>query len=122
MNEIVRDFGGPSAREEVTLGATAKTGDIVFTTSGLAGVIVEPGDHASGDRVAVCTDCLVELDSASATTFSAEVAVSWHTTNKLAVANATAGSRAVGFAARAKTNGQVTVLVRLNQRIPQVTT
>jgi predicted RecA/RadA family phage recombinase len=120
MNEIIRDLKGVEGREEVTLAAVAPICDIVFTPDGRAAICATNKPGAVGDIVPVCTDAIVSLDSASATTFTVGAAVGWNSTTKLAVAGATAGSRAVGFAYRAKTSGQLNVLVRLNGPAPQV--
>jgi hypothetical protein len=114
MNETIRDLGGPSAREEVTLTASAKTGDIVFTGDGRAAIIYDCGDLVSGDTPATSTNALVKLDSASATLFSVGQDVFWDVTNKVAVVAQTAASRLVGRCVVAKTNGQTSVLTRLN--------
>lgn len=120
MNEIVRDLKGHEGREEVTLTASANQADLVFTPDGRAAICCKPGAAANGETVPVSTDCLVRLDSASATTFAVGVEVGWNSTTKLAVAAATAGSRACGRAYAAKTSGQTSVLVRLNGPAPQV--
>jgi hypothetical protein len=113
-NELVRDLGGFSGREEFTATVAGKTGDIVFTGSGKAAIVCDTADYAIGERVAVSTDALVLVDSASATTFAAGATVNWDATNKLAVASGTAGTTAMGKAEKAKVANELSVLVRLN--------
>lgn len=114
MNEVVRDLGGYSGREEYTATGATKTGDIFLMGSGKAAIVCDTGDSVSGDRVAVATEALILVDAASATTFAAAAAVSYDPTNKLAVASGTGGSIAIGKAEKAKVNGETSVLVRLN--------
>lgn len=113
-NETFRELGGNDGREEFTLTATALPGDIVYTGDGLAAVTKHSHNGIATDSVPVATDELVLLDSASATTFTARAAVWWNPSTKLAVAEGTTGARPAGLCVFAKTNGQVTVLVRLN--------
>lgn len=113
-HEIVRDLGGDSAHEEVTLSAATVGSEIVFTGDGKAGVIISTKDNASGDTVAVSTEALVWVVAASATTFAAGEVVALNTSTKLAVTDGSSGSRRIGLAVTAKTNGQTFVLVRLN--------
>lgn len=120
MNEIVRDLGGADEREELVLAANAPQADLVFTPDGRAAIVMLPRAALNGETVPVTTNALVRLDSASATTFAVGAAVGFNTTTKLAVAGATAGSRACGHAYAAKTSGQLSVLVRLNGPAPQV--
>jgi hypothetical protein len=61
--------------------------------------------------VAISTDALVLVDSASATTFAAGAAVQWNSSTKLAV---TAGGTQMGKAEKAKVANETSVLVRLN--------
>lgn len=120
MNEIVRDLKGHEGREEITATAAGVQADLYFTPDGRAAISCKPGPVLNGELIPVTTDALVLLDSASATTFAVGVEVGWNSTTKLAVAAATAGSRACGRVVRAKTAGQTTVLVRLNGPAPQV--
>ena len=80
-----------------TLGAAQKGGDIV-QSAGFAAVVQGVGDYANGDVVEVAIRGEFEIASASATTFSA--------------GNADFN---LGIASRAKTSGQTTVWVLLNQ-------
>jgi predicted RecA/RadA family phage recombinase len=114
MNEVVRDLGGYASREEYTCTGATKTGDIFLTGSGKACIVCDTADSVSGDKVAVATDALVLVDSASATTFAAAAAVSYDPTTKLAVASGTGGSIAIGKAEKAKVANELSVLVRLN--------
>lgn len=120
MNEIVRDLKGIEGREELVAPALGPQADLVFTPDGRAAISCKPGPFAANESIPVSTDCLVLLDSASATTFAVGAEVGWNSTTKLAVAAATVGSRACGRAYRAKTSGQLSVLVRLNGPAPQV--
>jgi hypothetical protein len=117
MNETFRELGGNDGREEFTLTANTLPGDLVFTGDGLAAVTKHSNNGISGDPVAVATDELVLLDADSATTFTARAAVWWNPTTKRAVPEGTTGARPAGLCVVAKTNGQVTVLVRLNASI-----
>lgn len=99
--------------EEVTLGAAAIPGDVVQTSDGLAAIVQGVGPYASGDKAPVITNAIVRVPSASATTISVSARVGWDATNKLAVS--TTGDYALGGAYVAKTNGQTSVLCRLNQ-------
>jgi hypothetical protein len=69
MNNLIRDLGGFSGREEFTAIAAGRTGDIVFTGSGKAGIVCDTADYAIGDSVAISTDALVEVDAASGFVF-----------------------------------------------------
>lgn len=91
--------------------AAYDSGDIV-QKGGLAGVIEGLSGVAIGDAAVARTKGVVEVACASATTFSEGAAVQWDNTNKLAVAT---GDFALGKAAKAKTNGQTTVWVILNE-------
>ena len=113
-NELVRDLGGFSGREEHTAAAAGLTGDIVFTGSGKSAYVCYTSDYAAGERVAITTDALVRVDSASATTFAAGADVNYNTTTKLAVASGTAGTSKIGKAEIAKVANELSVLVRLN--------
>ncbi len=113
-NELVRDLGGFSGREEYTAAAAGTNGDIVFTGSGKAALVCDTSDFAAGETVAVTTDALVRVDSASATTFAAGAAVNYNTSTKLAVASGTAGTSQIGKAEVAKVANETSVLVRLN--------
>jgi predicted RecA/RadA family phage recombinase len=114
MNNLIRDLGGFPGREEFTAIAAGRTGDIVFTGSGKAGLVCDTADYAIGESVAITTDALVEIDSASATTFAVGATVNYDAANKLAVASGTAGTSAIGKAQRAKIANEVVVLIRLN--------
>lgn len=103
----------PEDEREVTLSAAQKGGDIVQTADGYAGVIQGVGDYASGDIVKVKVKGVFEVASASATTFSAGAICEWDDGATAAVANA-AGDFDLGVVVKAKTSGQTTVLVSLN--------
>lgn len=113
MNALVRNLAGIEGNEEVTLSAAAVPGDIVYTGDSQAAVILSTKDLASGDKVAVSTDAIVDVDSASATTFAVGAKVYFDTATKLAVASGSTKPY-LGLAVVAKTNGQTKVRVRLN--------
>jgi predicted RecA/RadA family phage recombinase len=98
---------------KLTLSAAASAGDVMQAGDGRAGIIVGSGDFASGDIVALDTECVAEIATASGTTFSAGDKVEWDDTNKLVVA-AAGGDFDLGSALRAKTSGQTVTLVSLN--------
>jgi hypothetical protein len=113
-HEIIRDLGGDDAHEELTATGAVRCAEIMFTGDGLAAVNIGSRNYVSGERVPVCTNCLVSMDAASATLFRAGQTVAMDTTTKLAVVDGAAGSVRVGRCVVAKTNGQTSVLVRLN--------
>ena len=67
---------------------------------------------AIGDKVSVGTDLIVDITSASATTFAAGATVNFNTSTKLAVATGGVGA---GVAMAAKIDGQTVVRTRLNR-------
>lgn len=98
-----------------TLAAAQKGGDIV-QTAGFAAVVQGVGDYANGDVVEVAIRGEFEIASASATTFSAGDRVMWDDSESAAVTVASGnGDFNLGIASRAKTSGQTTVWVLLNQ-------
>lgn len=118
MNETLRELGTNEGRQEFTLTAAAVPGEIVFLGDGSAAACMHSNDAAIGATVPVATDIVLSLDSASGTTFARGGAVWWNSTTKLAVPEGTSGARPVGYAAAAKTSGQLSVLTTLNGQRP----
>lgn len=71
-------------------------------------------NNASGEPIHVRYKGIVEVPAASGTTFSAGATVEINSSTDLAVAN-TAGTFDIGRAVVAKTSGQLSVLVELNE-------
>lgn len=91
-----------------------------FINHAVLGACLVEGLSASNDSGApihVRYKGIVEVPSASATTFTAGVTVEINSTTDLAVANA-AGTFDIGRAVVAKTSGQTSVLVELNEYTP----
>jgi len=103
----------PFDERDHTLAAAQKGGDIVQTADGYAGVVMGTGDYALGDVVRVKVKGIFDIASASATTFSAGVICEWDESDTVAVAQA-AGDFDLGTVVAAKTSGQTTVRVSLN--------
>ena len=118
MNETIRELGTNEGREEFTLTAAALPGDVVFLGDGTAAICMHSHNAVAGETVPVATDIVLSMDSASGTLFARGAGVAWNPTTKLAVPEGTAGSRPIGLAAAAKTNGQTAVTVRLNGQRP----
>lgn len=72
--------------------------------------------NATGEPIHVRYKGIAEVRSASATTFAAGVTV--EILAGLAVANATAGAFDIGRAVIAKTSGQTSVMIELNEYTP----
>lgn len=117
-HDLVRDLQGMGNHEEFVCTAITRPGDLVQTTDGLIGYVMGVRDYAIGETVPVVTDAIVDVDSASATTFAVGATVYYNLTTKLAVASG-ATQPGLGAAVIAKTNGQTKVRVRLNRlKIP----
>jgi len=98
-----------------TLGAAQKGGDIVETADGYAGIVLGTGDYANGDIVRVAVKGIYEIASASATTFSAGDLAGWDDSAGVALAQSSGDSDFdLGTVVKAKTNGQLTVWVSIN--------
>lgn len=112
MHSLIRNLAGVEGNETyVCVGAT-KANDLVALPDGSVGFVLGNRDYVAGEEVAVTTDALVSVDSASATTFAVGATVRFDTGTKLAVS---AGGIGLGDAIEAKVNGQTKVKVRLNK-------
>lgn len=109
---------GAYDEERVTTpGGGYNPGDIVVAPSGRPGVVQGQRPLESGEPSTIRTTGKYDVASASATTFTAGASVGWDNTNKLAVAE---GDFVIGTAARAKTNGQLSVQVIFNDPIARI--
>lgn len=113
MLAIFREYGGIDGRVEHTLGAAARSGDVVQLSTGELGVIMSVGDFVSGDVVMCATDIEADFACASGTTFSAGANVFYNLSTRLVVASGV--HPGMGEAVLAKTNGQTRARVRLNR-------
>lgn len=109
MPEAIRRTAGDELH--LIAGADYDDGDVV-NLSGLAGVV--EGPVLSGDVMNVRVKGGYDVQSASATTFSAGAKVEFDNSTKLAVA-AAAGDFTLGIAAKAKVSGETVVRVLLNE-------
>lgn len=93
--------------------AAAAPGEVILRPDGTPSILDGLEAVAIGQLIEpqpLVPNIIAELDSLSATTFTVGATVYWDNTNK--VANGTAsGNTRVGIAARAKTSGQLSVLV-----------
>ena len=118
MHDLVRDLSGIDGREEFVCTAVTKPGDLVQTPDGLIAYVMGTRDYAVGETVSITTDAIVDVDSASATTFAVGATAYYDLATKLAVASG-ATKPGLGAVCVAKTSGQTKVRVRLNRtRIP----
>lgn len=78
----------------------------------VCGVVAGASPIRGGERFTVYTKGVGKALSASATTFAKASAVEWNDTTNLAVAS---GDFAIGGAVDAKTSGQTSVVVNLNE-------
>lgn len=81
---------------------------------GRTGIVAGLEAVASGDPVTFYVTGQYEVSSASATTFSAGDLVYWDDTNNLAKTAGASGYVLLGRAVKAKTSGQLVVLVEIN--------
>lgn len=105
-------YGGPG-EIHLTAAADLQPGQIILA-AGKAAVVSGCAVVKTGDRFAAYTKGVYEVAAASGTTFTQGVDVEWDDTNNLAVAN-TAGTFDIGRTVVAKTAGQLTTLVNLNE-------
>lgn len=111
-HQLIRDLGGVAGREEHVLAAAASPGELVETADGRVGLVCGHRDFASGETVSIITNAIVDVDSASGTTFSAKATANFNTSTKLAVG--TGSGIGLGTVMIAKTSGQLKVRVRIN--------
>lgn len=97
--------------------AAYNPGDVVLNCvgDGRVGVVAGLEAVAIGDPVTFYVEGKYDLNCASATTFSAGDKVFWDNTNNVAKTTATGGYELIGTAVKAKTSGQLSVLVEINQ-------
>lgn len=95
--------------------ANQESGDVILLANGEAGVVAGLKDVASGDWMTVCTRGQFEVPAGSALTFDAGDQLKWDDTAKAVVTGTGNGDFDLGYAVYAKTSGQTTCRVNLNQ-------
>lgn len=119
MGAVVR-FDSSGVRTWVNAtGADVAPGTIVKDLDGKAGIVTGSTPVKNGASRAINTDCEVDIDSASATTFSAGGKVTYVSSTGLADGTTpTTGTFYCGRARLAKVNGETKVTVLLNDPGP----
>lgn len=112
MHALVRNLGGVEGNETFICTGDTRANDLVVLPSGIVGFVLGNRDYVAGEEVAVTTDAIIDVDSASATTISAGATARFDTSTKLAI---TSGGVGLGEAELAKTSGQTKMRVRLNK-------
>lgn len=113
MHYLVRNLAGDQGNESfIAPVGGVRANDLVVLPSGMVGFVLGNRDYLQGEEVAVTTDAIVEADSASGTTIAAGATARYDTATRLAVST---GGVGLGEAERAKTSGQLKMLVRLNR-------
>lgn len=110
-------YRGGGAEIRRTAGAALSEGEVVQAPNGKAGVVCGPGGVANGDRYTLRLEGQFDVVCDSAATWSAGVPLWWDDTEGEAVATKpTTGTYwRLGTALAAKTSGQTTNLVLLNE-------
>jgi predicted RecA/RadA family phage recombinase len=93
--------------------ANLESGDVVFDAANRAGVVTGMTGVKSGKRFSAVAKGRFKVKAKTTDTFAADALVYWDATNKEATSTAS-GNKVMGRADAAKTNGQTTVDVLLN--------
>jgi predicted RecA/RadA family phage recombinase len=95
--------------------AILNSGDIVFDAMNRAGVVQGMAPVKVGQRYNAIAEGRFEVVAKSTDTFAADALVYWDATNKEATSTSTS-NKVIGRADKAKTSGQTTVVVLLNNQ------
>lgn len=105
-------FVRPADQIEGTAAAQLFSGDVVFVGA-TCGIVTSQSPIAVGERFRAQTTGVYDIKANSANTFAVDAQVFWDAANREATSTS-AGNTLMGTAQVAKTAGQTTVRVKLN--------